>query len=209
MKRPDVRPAILQGALFGGSLTYAERMFMVTVVTIKAEFIDGERRHGSRAMDERGHYSLHLDYLAGAMTTSAGAVKKLQRSLVEKEHLSRVHPGQFGRPSRYQALDVRGAKNGLLTGCEKVTPYGLAGWVIRGALRDPLTYKTHDDPDHPPTSGASPHLPNEAQAAPGAGAAAPRAPAGANGCEAHLWQRCPDDCRNAPPATDDGSRRHA
>ena len=123
----DRRLRVLQAALFNPDLTYGERMFMTVVTTVKAEYLDGERRHGSKAMAPDGKFSLHLDYLAGALGTSEEGVRKLQRALKRKQLLDFVHQGTFGRPSCWQALVVRGAKNGTLTSGQKGTPYEVAG----------------------------------------------------------------------------------
>lgn len=152
----DRRRAVLEGALFSPNLSYAEKVYLATVSTIKAEFVDGERRHGSRSMGPDGKFSLHLDYLAGAMSSSPEAVRKIQRSLGSKRFLDQVHEGRFGRPTTWQALRIRGAKNGSLTPGEKGTPYGIGDWLVRGADSAPLTYKTPDGGDHTPTSGGIP-----------------------------------------------------
>ena len=130
---------VLEAALFNADLSYAERTFMVVVTTVKAEFIDGEPRHGSRAMGPNGKFSLHLDYLAGALGTSAEGVRKVRRSLEAKGLLGHVHDGTYGRPPTWEARVIRGAKTGSLTSGRKGTPYGLARWFTRVAEKAPLT----------------------------------------------------------------------
>ena len=182
----DVRPRILAGALFAEDLSYAEKAYLAIVTTIKAEFVDGERRHGSRAMGPTGRYSLHLDYLAGALGTSAEGVRKIQRSLSTKRYIDQVSPATFGRPTLWHALVVRGAKNGSLTVRRKGTPYGLAEWVVRGAESAPLTYRTPVGSDPSPTSGVSEAAPSEADSS------------NDEACRFHGWASCPADCADHP-----------
>ena len=182
----DVRPRILAGALFAEDLSYAEKAYLAIVTTIKAEFVGGERRHGSRAMSPTGRYSLHLDYLAGALGTSAEGVRKIQRSLSAKKYIDQISPATFGRPTLWHALVVRGAKNGSLTSRRKGTPYGLAEWVVRGADSAPLTYRTPVGGDQPPASGVFPTAKNEVESS------------DETGCRFHGWAVCPADCADHP-----------
>ena len=183
----DRRRQVLEAALFSPDLSYAEKVVMVVVVTIKPEYVNGERRHGSKAMAPDGKFSLHYDYLARATSKSTGAVKKVLRSLATHGHLDLVHEGTFGRPTAWQALVVRGAKNGRLTGGENGTPYGLGDWLIRGAETAPLTYKAPDHRDPPPASRVpTAALPQEE-------AATTEEP-----CRWHGFASCPPDCADHP-----------
>ncbi len=182
----DVRRAILESALFSPHLSYAEKVVMVVVVTIKAEYVDGVRRHGSKAMGPDGKFSLHNDYLARATSKSTGAVKKVLRSLAARGHLDLVHEGTYGRPSTWQALVVRGAKNGRLTGGENGTPYGLGEWFTRGAETAPLTYRTPDRRNPAPAGRVSPIAQGEVEAATG------------DACRWHGFAACPPDCADHP-----------
>jgi hypothetical protein len=165
MSAADRRRRVLEAALFSPNLSYAEKVFMVVVITIKAEYVGGERRHGSKAMGPDGKFALHLDYLAAALAASPNAVRKLRQSLERKSFLTPVHEGTFGRPPTWQAQTIRGAKNGRVTGGEIGTPYGLGDWLIRVADSAPLTYKAPADRNQAPTSGASPEVPLEVEAA--------------------------------------------
>ena len=150
----DRRMRVLEAALFNPDLSYAERTFMAVVTALKAEHIGGEPRHGSRAMGPDGKFSLHLDYLASALATSAEGVRKVRRSLEAKGLLGHVHDGTYGRPPTWEARVVRGAKNGSLTSGRKGTPYGLAGWLTRVAEKAPHTYREPDHPDQAPAPRA-------------------------------------------------------
>jgi hypothetical protein len=192
----DRRQTVLESALFSPDLTYAEKAYMVVVSTIRAEHVDGVRRHGSKAMGHDGKFSLHLDYLAAAMSATPNAVRKLSRSLARKKHLSLVHEGTFGRPTTWQALVVRGAKNGRVTGGEIRTPYGIGDWLIRGAESAPLTYRTPDRRNPAPTSGLSPSTRGQVLAA--KRTEHPGASSENTACEWHGWEACPPDCANHP-----------
>jgi hypothetical protein len=180
--RRDRRRAVLESALFSPELSYAEKVVMVVVATIRPEYANGKRRHGSKAMGPDGKFSLHLDYLARATTKSTGAVKKVLRSLAAQGHLDLVHEGTYGRPSTWQALVVRGAKNGRLTGGENGTPYGLADWLVRGAETAPLTYWTPDRRNPAPADCVTGESQLEVDAAT------------EDTCRWHGFASCPPDC---------------
>lgn len=197
MANRDRRRRVLESALFSPTLTPAEKNYMVTVVVIRAEYVNGDRRHGSKAMGPDGQFTLHRDYLAKALNTSPEGVRKLRRSLVRKQALTLVHTGTFGRPSTWQAHPIRGAKNGRVTGGEIGTPYGLGEWLTRVAEKAPLTYKTPDRRNHERTPRDPRHLPIQAQQQQGQDRGTP-GPIPANACQWHPHQCCPDDCANAP-----------
>ena len=178
----DRRPGILRSALFSPDLSYAERLFLIVACTIATEYVDGKRRHGSKAMDHSGRFSLHTDYLAGALNTTAEGVRKLRLRLENDGALSLVHPGTFGRPSMWQALDVRADKNGEVTSRPEVHPYGFADWFVRADFLSTLTYRTPDHRNPAPTSGASPQVPAEVLAAT------------QEQCRWHGFAPCPEDC---------------
>jgi hypothetical protein len=195
----DSRRSVLESALFSPDLTPAEKVLMVVVVTIKPEYVDGELRHGSRAMGPNGKFSLHLDYLAAATSTSTEAVRKIQRSLARKHHLSLVHEARFGRPTTWQGLVVRGAKNGSLTGGEIGTPYGLGDWLVRGAESAPLTYKTPDRRNHETAPRVLPATERQAVGTE-EGSEDHLVRSDLTPCEWHGWSTCPPDCANHPTA---------
>lgn len=203
----DRRLRILEQALADPLLTPSQKVFLVVVTTIKTEYVDGERRHGSKSMGPDGKFTLHLDYLARAMNTSAEGVRKIRRALEAQKFLDEVHAGTFGRPSTYQALtDVRGAKNGRLTSGRNGNPYGLTDWLVRVAEKAPLTYRTPDQRDPAPEPGGSEPEQSESQAAwktaPVATSSKPAV------CRWHPDEPCPADCANAP-VPDTNSRRSA
>lgn len=208
MRFRDRRHKVLESAIFNTELSYGERLLMVLVTTIKPEYVDGHRRHGSKAMGPDGKFSLHLDYLATALGTSTAGVKKFRQGLQKAGHLTAVHEGTFGRPATWQAQVVRGYKNGGLTGSQKVPPYGLAEWLVRGYENDPLVYRTGGQPDHAPKSAVPGREPNgftdgsneESQPASFASSTAV--------CQWHRDDNCPPDCANAP-APDLDRRRSA
>jgi hypothetical protein len=196
MKRPDLRPSIIQTALGHPDLGNAERVFLMTVVHLPAEHVDDHRRPGSRGMDARGHFALHYDYLAQALHTSAENAKKLAQRLVAKGLLSKVHAGTFGRPAAFQALSVRGDTTYRITFRRFVPPYESETTPVRGDTTSLLTYRTHAEGDQAPTSGVSPQAMNQAEAARREQAELPvRFPL--TGC---IWHEhlCPEDCAKVP-----------
>jgi hypothetical protein len=176
----DRRPKLLETALFNPSLTPAEKVFICVVTTIKPEFVDGARRHGSKAMGPDGKFSLHLDYLAGAVGSSPDAVRKIQKSLRRKRCLDLVHSPTFGRPATWQALVVSGEKNVGLTRGRKLPTYRLSEWLVRGAQNSPLTYREPGQgaPEPKPAGSATEHG-NQAAA---------------RGCRWHGFDGCPTEC---------------
>ncbi len=202
MKR-DRRLRVLESALFHPDLSYAEKAFMAVVCTLRTEYVDGERRHGSRGMTPDGKFTLHLDYLAGALGTSKEGVRKVRRSLEARGALAEVHKATHGRPATWQAFVVRGAKNGSLTGGEKGTPYGFGGWLTRVAEKAPLTYRDTQGSDHEPTSGAVRLPVAEVSSSSYERAVEPEAAVEVPVCPFHLWRSCPEDCRHFD------ARRHA
>jgi len=128
-------------------------MFMVTVLTLGTEYVDGKRRHGSKGIGPDGKFSLHLDYLARAVQTSQANVKYLRRGCQAAGFISTVHEGTHGRPSCYQALVVRGEDSYGVTWREILTPYGAGHPLTRGKESSPLTYRTPDRPSHAPAAG--------------------------------------------------------
>ncbi|GAB6983521.1 hypothetical protein JCM10369A_00450 [Nocardioides pyridinolyticus] len=191
----DRRRRVLESAIFG-DLTYGEKVYLITVATIRPEYVDGRLRPGSKSMGPDGKYALHLDYLAGALGTSPTGVRKMRQSLERKGYLQWCHDGTFGRPPMWQAMVVRVPKNGRVTAGENRHPYGLAEWVTRMADSATLTYRTPDDSNHPPASGALPTASNHVEAARRELAELPvRFPL--TGC---IWHEhfCPDDCAKQP-----------
>ena len=138
-RRRDIRPRVIQNALGCPDLGNAERVFLVTVVMVATEYVDGQRRKGSHGMDERGNFALHYDYLARALHTSPGNAKKLAQRLELKGFLSKRFPGTFGRPAGYQALDVRGDNTYRITLRDFVPPYAVRDPLTRGDTASPLT----------------------------------------------------------------------
>lgn len=124
-RRRDVRPRVLAAVLADPHLNHREKVYLVTVLAVRAETVVGERRQGSRSMDERGVYALHSDYLAACMGVSADAVRRARVALIDAGWLSRVHPGTFGRPAAYQAL-VAGTRRAPLRGGVFCQPYEIA-----------------------------------------------------------------------------------
>jgi len=192
----DRRLRVLESALFSPDLSYAEKAFLAVVCTLRTEYVEGERRHGSRGMTPDGKFTLHLDYLAGALGTSKEGVRKVRRSLEARGALTEVHKATHGRPATWQAFVVRGAKNGSLTSGEKGTPYGFGEWLTRVAEKAPLTYRTTQGSDHAPTQGA-PRTPVAGVIGSNKEQSDPTPSAEVTACPWHTWQTCPEDCRHA------------
>lgn len=145
MKR-DRRQRVFMSALTSPHLTYGQKVFMVLAVTLKPEYVDGQRRHGSKAMGPDGTFSLHLDYIAKALGTSVDNAKKLREGCAKHGHLSLVHKGTFGRPSAWQALVVRGEEMYGVTFRQILPPYGSGTTTTSGEETSPLTYRGGTDP---------------------------------------------------------------
>lgn len=196
-RRQDVRPLIIEGALTSPDLSPVQRVYLITVATLATEYIDGRPRKGSRGMGADGKYALHLDYLARALHTSPDNAKKQAQRLEAAGVISKVHPGTFGRPAMWQALDVRGDRTYRVTFRRFVPPYGTQGTPTRGDTVSPLTYRTPDHPDHETTAGGFQAERIEVMAATKSGPE-PAAPSSSTGCQFHPWSQCPEDCRNHP-----------
>lgn len=145
MKR-DRRQRVIETALTSPHLTYGQKVFMVLAATLKPEYIDGKRRHGSKAMGPDGVFSLHLDYIAKVLGTSVNNAKKMREGCARHGHLSMVHKGTFGRPSAWQALVVRGEENYGVTFRQILPPYGSGTPAVSGEETSPLTYRGGTDP---------------------------------------------------------------
>ncbi|MCD4525232.1 hypothetical protein [Nocardioides sp. cx-173] len=198
MSRADRRPVIVRNAFANDDLGAVERLFLLTVVHLATEYVDGERRPGSRGMDERGHFALHYDYLARALHTSPTNAKKLTQRLVAKGYLSKVNPGTFGRPAAFQAMNVRGDTACLITYRAFVPPYGSEVPPTRGDMASPLTYRTPDLSDPAPSSRVSPAADRQVLGSYEEIAEHPVA-ASSRGCQWHdEASPCPEDCANHP-----------
>lgn len=202
MSRYDIRPRLVQNALSHPDLGNAERVFLLAVAMLATEYVDGQRRSGSRGMDERGKFSLHYDYLGRALHTSPGNAKKLAQRLEAKGLLSKVHPGTFGRPAGYQSLDVRGDTMSPVTFRDFVPPYATTTPPVRGDTTSPLPYRTPNGPGHEPTSGVLPQA--VATASSGREDEPEVSHVGGHlaGCPWHDAEThpCPEDCANHPDA---------
>lgn len=197
MSRRDRRPGIVQGAFEHPDLGNAERLFLLTVVHLPTEYVDGERRPGSQGMTAGGNFALHYDYLARALHTSPGNVRKLAQRLEAKGVLSKRWPGTFGRPAGYEALDVRGDNTYRITFRAFVPPYGDADPTVRRDTTSPLTYRTPDDGEHKTAARVSRPAPLEAEAAI-EGRWSEGSASRLTACEAHGWTACPDrECIDA------------
>ncbi len=197
----DIRPRVIQNALSHPDLGNAERVFLLTVAMVATEYVDGQRRSGSRGMDERGRFALHYDYLARALHTSPGNAKKLAQRLEVKGFLSKVHPGTFGRPAGYQSLDVRGDTMSPVTFRSFVPPYGMPTPALRGDTTSPLPYRTPSGPGHEPTSGVSPQVRVTATSSREDKTEASQVGGQVTGCPWHDdTHPCPPDCANHPHA---------
>ncbi|WP_221176994.1 hypothetical protein [Nocardioides pocheonensis] len=194
----DIRQRIFKGVMGSRELTPAQQMFMMAVLTLRSERIDGTVRFGSKAMGPDGKFTLHLDYLARALNTSPDNVKYLRRGCQSKGYLSEVHRGTHGRPSCYQALVVRGKESYGVTFREILTPYVRAMTLTRGEKTPPLTYKTPDQGDHAPNWRVpTPAVVENKAHRQGTSSSSPL-PAPAHVCEWHEHTGCPADCANFP-----------
>lgn len=195
MSRRDIRPRLFANALGHPDLSNAERVFLVVVLHLPTEYVDGKRRPGSLGMTERGKFALHYDYLAAALHTTASSAKKSAQRLEAKGWLSKVHAGTYGRPAMWHLLDVRGDRVSMITAFRTVghgvPPYGQDTPLTRGDKVSPLTYRTPDHLDHRATSGDSRQARAEVE-----GSNEERAPRGVGdrleACEAHGWGDCQD-----------------
>jgi hypothetical protein len=187
MSRSDMRQRLLVNALASPELGHAERVFLIVASMLPAEYIDGRRRPGSAGMDERGWFALHYDYLARNLHTSPESVKKAAQRLAAKGWLFKRHPGTFGRPAGWQALDVRGDMSNRVTPGRFVPPYDLYAHHVRGDTVSPLPYRTPTDPSPAPAVGDFPKARTSVD--------------GSNeheGCRWHEHTRCPEDCAGHP-----------
>lgn len=196
MKLPDRRPRLYSAVLTASDLSYREKVYLLTVLSIEAETVDGKRREFSRAMDSQGKYTLHVDYIARAMGKTAHAVREAREGCEEKGWLQRVHEGTHGRPACYQAFVNRGTSTGVRVGfyyrlrdADKPHPYG---------IEEPLQ-----------GCGQTPPLPIEAaQSQPrGETAALPSVPGGARSSDADGVEVGVDHLRDE--GSTEGSRRSA
>lgn len=149
----DIRPRLMEIALTHPKLSPAQRVFLFMLLMLPAQYIDGKRRKGSRGMDARGYVALHYDYIAEHLHTSPENVKKTAQRLASAGFLSKVNPGTFGRPAKWQALLVRGDTKYRVTADRFVPPYGLGLPTTRGDTQSPLTYRAPDLPSHAPADG--------------------------------------------------------
>ena len=195
--RRDIRPAIMEGALTNPDLTAVQRAFLFTVVHLATEYVDGKRRPGSRGMGPDGKFALHLDYLGNALHTSPENAKKITQRLAAIDVLSKVHPGTFGRPAMWQALDVRGDMKYRVTFRTWCPPLRPDVPPTRGDTASPLTYRTPTDPSHAPADGVSSAAEGREKSGSDEKAEPTRAASRPVVCEFHPWQTCPDDCRNS------------
>lgn len=171
--------------------------FMVLVIHLGPQTVDGERRHVRKAMCWNGHFALHLDYIGKALGISPDGVKYLRRECEKKGYLSEVHRGSYGRPSTDQALVVRGEELSGISLRGVLAPYGALEVAASGTESFPLTCKTPDQGERS----------LEECVAPGAvvrGKAQRRGELCADSdrgrpaiCTWHPYSRCPDDCANA------------
>ena len=146
MKPRDRRQRVIETALLSPHLTYGQKVFIMLAASLKPEYIDGKRRHGSKAMGPDGKFSLHLDYIAKALGTSVDNAKKLREGCARHDHLSMVHKGTFGRPSTWQAMVVRGEETYGVTFRQILPPYEQTAPPIRGDVSSPLTYRGGTNP---------------------------------------------------------------
>lgn len=205
MKRRDIRPAIFRNALGHPDLGNAERVFLVTLVHLPSEYVDGVRRSGSQGIDERGNFALHYDYLARALHTSPENVKKQAQRLVARGFLSKRFPGTFGRPAGFQALDVRGDNTYRITLRPFVPPCGAEDPTPRGDTTSPLPYRTPTDRDHAPAPGTV--RPPMAEVESGSEERVPiEVVSELTACPWHEDMPCPSDCRFAPESPADRRR---
>jgi len=179
----DRRGRLHQSAMNDPRLTPRERIYLITVISLAAEYVDGKRRHGSKAMGPDGKFSLHLDYIARALGTTEDNAKKIRQSCQRKGHIQAVHDGTFGRPPMWQSMVVRGDEMNRLTFRQIVPPYEAGGPAARGDNTSPLVYRTPGRADHAPEPGGLQREPNGSQP-------------GWTVCRWHGHGVCPDDCAN-------------
>lgn len=182
-----MRQRLIVNALASPDLGHAERVFLIVASMLPAEYVDGRRRPGSSGMDERGWFALHYDYLARNLHTSPESVKKAAQRLAAKGWLFKRHPGTFGRPAGWQALDVRGDTSNRVTSGRFVPPYDLYAHLVRGDTVSPLPYRTPTDPSPALADGDIPRARTSVD--------------GSNRHEGCLWHehtRCPEDCAGHP-----------
>jgi hypothetical protein len=160
--RRDRRPRLLVAVLADREMSYPEKLYMIAVLHLRAEHVDGKRRTGSKAMGPDGRFTLHLDYIAAGMGRTVRAVRDARAKLEESGWLSRVHEGTHGRPACYQALLAQGAPETVrvrfystLTNDAEPHPYESEHPAVRVTQNRTLTYKTPDHPGHPPAIGVS------------------------------------------------------
>ncbi|WP_341241236.1 hypothetical protein [uncultured Nocardioides sp.] len=154
MSKRDRRPVIFRNSLANPDLSNVERLFLINVVHLPSEYVDGVRRSGSRGMDAGGKFSLHYDYIACAMHTSTENVRKLAQRLEVKGYLSKRWRGTYGRPAGFEALDVRGDMAYRITFRPFVPPYEEQAPPLRRDMVSHLPYREPTHPDHAPTYGA-------------------------------------------------------
>lgn len=187
MSRQDMRQQLVVNALASPDLGNAERVFLIVSAMLPAEYVEGRRRSGSVGMDARGRFSLHYDYLARHLHTSPENVKKSAQRLTAKGWLFKRHPGTFGRPAGWQALDVRGDMSNRVTAERFVPPYELYALHVRGDTVSPLPYKT---PTHPSPAPAVGDFPQAWASVDGSNEH--------EGCQWHEHAGCPEDCAGHP-----------
>lgn len=160
----DRRPRAWAAVIQSRELTYREKCYLLTLLSLKSEHVDGRRRYGSKALGPDGKYSLHLDYIAAAMGASEHAVREARQGCLAKEWLSEVHPATHGRPACYQILvktepganRVRVRDFYSLTDAENPHPYGAAEAPTRVRKTPTLTYRDGTDPAPRSSRGLSP-----------------------------------------------------
>ncbi|MCM0618745.1 hypothetical protein [Nocardioides bruguierae] len=221
-KVTDRRPGLLVAAMANPDLSNAERVLVLVVLHLPAEYVDGIRRPGSAGIDVRGNFSLHYDYLARALHTSPSNAKKLMQRLEAKGVLSKRSTGTFGRPACFQMLLVRGDKTYPVRARNLVPPYGPEDPTSRGDTMSPLTYREPTQPRRAPTSeaeavadGEAGWVPRSAASSAEVGTTADRHEGSNDGdessslplppvtrCQWHSWPHlCPSDCANFTPAS--------
>lgn len=114
--RRDVRPRLIAAVIADPDLSYRDKLYMITVATVTAEYRDGKRRYGSRAMDESGRFALNVDYIARCMGKTEHAANEARKALQESRWLDRIHESRHARPATYQALLAGSARAPLREG---------------------------------------------------------------------------------------------
>lgn len=180
-----MRQQLVVNALASPELGHAERVFLIVSTLLPAEYVEGRRRPGSVGMDARGRYALHYDYLARHLHTSPENVRKSAQRLAAKGWLFKRHPGTFGRPAAWQALDVRGDMSNRITPDRFVPPYELYAHHVRGDTVSPLPYRTPTGLSPAPAVGDFPQ-------------ARPSVDGSNEGCQWHEHTGCPEDCAGHP-----------